>query len=34
MQTALQSVLKSPEYKKSLQNWGLESGAITDAKLN
>ena len=34
MQAALQSVLKSPEYKKSLQNWGLESGAITDAKLN
>ncbi|MFP3463755.1 ABC transporter substrate-binding protein [Arthrobacter globiformis] len=34
MQAALQSVLKSPEYKKSLENWGLESGAITDAKLN
>jgi polar amino acid transport system substrate-binding protein len=34
MQAAIQSVLKSPEYKKSLENWGLESGAITDAKLN
>jgi polar amino acid transport system substrate-binding protein len=34
LQAAIQSVLKSPEYKKSLENWGLESGAITDAKLN
>lgn len=34
MQKAIQSVLNSPEYKKSLQTWGLESGAITDAKLN
>ena len=34
MQAAVQSVLKSPEYKKSLETWGLESGAITDAKLN
>lgn len=34
MQTALQSVLETPEYKESLENWGLESGAITDAKLN
>jgi len=34
LQKALQSVLDSPEYKKSLANWGLESGAITDAKLN
>ena len=34
LQKALQSVLESPEYKKSLDNWGLESGAITEAKLN
>ena len=34
LQAAVQSVLNSPEYKKSLSNWGLESGAITDAKLN
>ncbi|MBU8866556.1 ABC transporter substrate-binding protein [Paenarthrobacter aromaticivorans] len=34
LQAATQSVLNSPEYKKSLSNWGLESGAITDAKLN
>ncbi|MGK3958925.1 ABC transporter substrate-binding protein [Arthrobacter sp. R4] len=34
MQAAIQSVLETPEYKKSLENWGLESGAITDAKLN
>ncbi|MGO4246007.1 ABC transporter substrate-binding protein [Micrococcaceae bacterium Sec5.1] len=34
LQAAIQSVLNSPEYKKSLANWGLESGAITDAKLN
>jgi len=33
-QKAIQSVLDSPEYKKSLEYWGLESGAITDAKLN
>ncbi|WP_458106522.1 ABC transporter substrate-binding protein [Arthrobacter sp. R3-55] len=33
-QAALQSVLQTPEYKESLDNWGLESGAITDAKLN
>jgi len=33
-QTALQSVLQTPEYKESLENWGLDSGAITDAKLN
>ena len=34
LQAAVQSVLNSPEYKESLSNWGLESGAITDAKLN
>jgi polar amino acid transport system substrate-binding protein len=34
MQAALQSVLQMPEYKASLENWGLQSGAITDAKLN
>jgi polar amino acid transport system substrate-binding protein len=34
LQKATQSVLDSPEYKKSLANWGLESGAITEAKLN
>jgi polar amino acid transport system substrate-binding protein len=34
LQKAVQDVLDSPEYKKSLSNWGLESGAITDAKLN
>lgn len=34
MQKAIQSVLETPEYKKSLETWGLESGAITDAKLN
>ncbi|MET3902989.1 ABC transporter substrate-binding protein [Paenarthrobacter sp. 4246] len=33
-QAALQSVLATPEYKESLENWGLDSGAITDAKLN
>ena len=33
-QAAIQSVLATPEYKESLDNWGLESGAITDAKLN
>jgi polar amino acid transport system substrate-binding protein len=34
LQKATQSVLDSPEYKKSLANWGLEAGAITEAKLN
>jgi polar amino acid transport system substrate-binding protein len=34
MQAAIQSVLETPEYKQSLETWGLESGAITDAKLN
>jgi polar amino acid transport system substrate-binding protein len=34
LQAAIQSVLETPEYKESLENWGLESGAITDAKLN
>ena len=34
LQAAIQSVLNSPEYKKSLSTWGLDSGAITDAKLN
>jgi hypothetical protein len=26
--------LDSPEYKKSLANWGLTNGGITEAKLN
>jgi polar amino acid transport system substrate-binding protein len=34
LQAAVQSVLDSPEYPKSLSNWGLTDGAITDAKLN
>jgi polar amino acid transport system substrate-binding protein len=34
LQAAIQSVLETPEYKKSLETWGLDSGAITDAKLN
>ncbi|WP_066289433.1 ABC transporter substrate-binding protein [Arthrobacter sp. B6] len=34
LQAAIQSVLDSPEYKKSLETWGLEEGAITEAKLN
>lgn len=34
LQAAVQSVLDSPEYKKSLANWGLEEGAVTEAKLN
>jgi len=34
LQKAVQSVLDSPEYKKSLANWGLEAGAIAEAKLN
>jgi polar amino acid transport system substrate-binding protein len=34
LQAAIQSVLETPEYKKSLETWGLESGAVTDAKLN
>ncbi|WP_415853584.1 ABC transporter substrate-binding protein [Sinomonas sp. G460-2] len=34
LQSAVQSVLDSPQYKQSLANWGLEAGAITDAKLN
>ncbi len=34
LQKAIQSVLDSPEYKKSLANWGLTNGGITEAKLN
>jgi polar amino acid transport system substrate-binding protein len=34
VQAAVQSVLDSPEYEKSLSTWGLTDGAITDAKLN
>jgi polar amino acid transport system substrate-binding protein len=34
LQAAVQSVLDSPEYQKSLANWGLTAGGITDAKLN
>ncbi len=34
VQAAVQSVLDSPEYQKSLSTWGLTDGAITDAKLN
>ena len=34
VQAAVQSILGTPEYKESLKTWGLEFGAITDAKLN
>ena len=34
LQAAVQSVLDSPEYQKSLSTWGLTEGAITEAKLN
>jgi polar amino acid transport system substrate-binding protein len=34
LQTAMQSVLDSPEYKKSLANWDVSDGAVTEAKLN
>ncbi|EKT82025.1 ABC transporter substrate-binding protein (plasmid) [Rhodococcus opacus] len=34
LQAAVQSVLDSPEYQKSLANWGLTVGAVSDAKLN
>jgi polar amino acid transport system substrate-binding protein len=34
LQAAVQSIIDSPEYQKSLSNWGLTDGAITDAKLN
>jgi polar amino acid transport system substrate-binding protein len=34
LQAAVQSVLESPEYQKSLDNWGLSAGAIKEAKLN
>jgi polar amino acid transport system substrate-binding protein len=34
VQAAVQSILDSPEYQKSLATWGLTDGAITDAKLN
>ena len=34
LQAAVQSVLDSPEYQKSLANWDLTAGAISDAKLN
>ena len=34
IQAAVQSILADPEYKESLKTWGLEFGAITDAKLN
>jgi polar amino acid transport system substrate-binding protein len=34
LQAAVQSILDSPEYQKSLSNWGLTDGAITDAKVN
>jgi polar amino acid transport system substrate-binding protein len=34
LQKAVQDVLDSPEYKKSLSNWGLSNGGITLAKLN
>jgi polar amino acid transport system substrate-binding protein len=33
LQKALQSVLESPEYKKSLDYWGLGESAITEAKI-
>lgn len=34
IQAAIQSILAAPEYKEALKTWGLELGAITDAKLN
>jgi polar amino acid transport system substrate-binding protein len=34
MQAAIQSILESPEYKEALNTWGLEFGAITEARLN
>jgi polar amino acid transport system substrate-binding protein len=34
LQAAVQSVLDSPEYQKSLANWGLTDAAVTQAKLN
>jgi polar amino acid transport system substrate-binding protein len=34
IQAAVQSILADPEYKEALKTWGLEFGAITDAKLN
>jgi polar amino acid transport system substrate-binding protein len=34
LHAAVQSVLVSPEYQKSLSTWGLTDGAVTDAKLN
>jgi polar amino acid transport system substrate-binding protein len=33
LQKAIQSVLESPEYKKSLAYWGLEESAITEAAI-
>ena len=34
LHAAVQSVLDSPEYQKSLSNWGLTGAGVTDAKLN
>lgn len=34
LQKAMQAVLDSPEYKKSLEYWGLGDSAITEAKLS
>ena len=34
LQAAVESVLDSPEYQKSLSTWGLTEGAVTEAKLN
>ena len=33
LQKALQSVLETPEYKKSLEYWGLGESALTEAKI-
>jgi polar amino acid transport system substrate-binding protein len=33
LQKAIQSVLDSPEYKESLEYWGLDESAITEAKI-
>lgn len=33
LQQAIQSVLESPEYKESLEYWGLEESAITEAAI-
>ncbi|MFC5956226.1 ABC transporter substrate-binding protein [Streptomyces pratens] len=34
LQAALQAVIDSGEYKKIVEKWGVEDGAITEAKIN